>query len=106
MRGLLFYNYSMKTKSKYRNRNAGDGHTYTAAKKRYFATKKQKKIRARNTKLRREAIRKGLHKVGDGKDVSHTKDGGWVMENAHANRSRNGRNGKSTKSSRRGRKSR
>jgi hypothetical protein len=53
--------------------------------KKFHATKERKKYRA---ELNAEN-RKAKHKVGDGKDASHTKSGGMVKENQSANRARN-----------------
>jgi hypothetical protein len=39
----------------------------------------------------------GTYGNGDGKDMSHKKDGKLVLEKAKTNRARNGANGKSTK---------
>jgi hypothetical protein len=39
----------------------------------------------------------GKSKVGDGKDVSHTRSGKTTLESASKNRARQGANGKSTK---------
>ena len=91
-----------------RNRNAGKHPSYkgrskaSIAKKRaydkkYHATTERKKYRAALNKKNREAQRSGRGRVGDKKDVSHTKKGGTVMESQKKNRGRNGRGGKSTK---------
>ena len=50
----------------------------------------RKKARARNNKARREAMRKGLVRKGDGKDVAHTKPGArgkTFIQSASKNRS-------------------
>lgn len=52
----------------------------------YHATPKRRKYRAFLNKKNREA---GTYGNGDGKDVSHKKDGGTVMEDQSANRARN-----------------
>jgi hypothetical protein len=52
----------------------------------------QKKRRAA---LNKENRRRGTYGNGDGKDVSHKKNGTTVLEKASTNRRRNGRNGKS-----------
>ena len=52
----------------------------------------QKKRRAA---LNRENRKRGTYGNGDGKDVSHKKNGKTVLEKASTNRRRNGRNGKS-----------
>ena len=61
--------------------------------KKFDAQPKQIKMR---TELWR--IRKKLGIAGKGgKDVSHTKGGGYTLENVKTNRGRNGSNGASTK---------
>jgi len=62
--------------------------------KKYNATDKQKKYRNELNKANRRA---GTYGNGDGKDMSHTKDGKMVLEHQSKNRGRNGQNGKSTK---------
>ena len=52
----------------------------------------QKKRRAA---LNKENRRRGTYGNGDGKDVSHRRNGSTVLEKASTNRRRNGRNGKS-----------
>ena len=52
----------------------------------------QKKRRAA---LNKDNRRRGTYGNGDGKDVSHMKNGKTVLEKASTNRRRNGRNGKS-----------
>lgn len=52
----------------------------------------QKKRRAA---LNKDNRRRGTYGNGDGKDVSHKKNGKTVLEKASTNRRRNGRNGKS-----------
>lgn len=64
--------------------NLKTGRSYEYDKK-YQATKKRKKYRAELNKINRK---KGS--VGDGKDVSHTKGGGTVLESQSRNRARNG----------------
>lgn len=64
----------------------------------YHATPERKKYRAKLNKINRD---RGTAGNGDGKDASHTKKGGVVMEKASTNRARNGggrdRKTKSTK---------
>lgn len=57
-------------------------------------SEEQKKYRV---ELNRENRKRGTYGNGDGKDVSHTKDGRMVLEKASTNRARNGHNKKSTK---------
>lgn len=86
-----------------RNRNAGVHPSYkgmsTAAIKKkkaydtaYHKTTERKKYRAELNKANRKT-----GKVGDGKDQSHTKKGGLVLEPQKSNRGRNGQGGGSTK---------
>lgn len=62
--------------------------------KEYHSTEERKKYRA---ELNRENRNRKTYGNGDGKDVSHTKGGGFVLEKAKSNRSRNGQNKRSTK---------
>ena len=62
--------------------------------KKYASSEKQKKYRAALNKANRKA---GTYGNGDGKDMSHKKDGKMSLENQSSNRARNGQNGKSTK---------
>lgn len=62
--------------------------------KKYASSDKQKKYRASLNKANRKA---GTYGNGDGKDMSHKKNGGMSLESQSSNRSRNGQNGKSTK---------
>lgn len=55
--------------------------------KEYHSTEERRKYRSRLNR----ANRASASKVGDGKDVSHTKDGGTTLEKASANRARNGK---------------
>jgi hypothetical protein len=60
--------------------------------KKYASTDRQKKYRAELNKANKTKGAKG-----DGKDVSHKKNGKLTLESAKQNRSRNGQNGKTTK---------
>lgn len=60
--------------------------------KAYHATKERKKYRAELNKAN-----KSVGKKGDGKDISHSKNGNLTLESSKSNRARNGQNGKSTK---------
>lgn len=51
--------------------------------------------RKRRAELNKENRRRGTYGNGDGKDVSHCKNGKTCLEKASTNRRRNGRNGKS-----------
>ena len=62
------------------------------ARRKYNATPKAKKRRAKLNKINRQ---KGTYGNGDGLDNSHTSSGKTVKEKANSNRRRNGRNGKS-----------
>jgi hypothetical protein len=66
--------------------NLSTGRDYSYDKK-YQASRKRKKYRAELNKINRH---KGH--VGDGKDVSHTKEGTTVLEAQSRNRARNGHN--------------
>lgn len=60
--------------------------------KKYHATTERKKYRAELNKAN-----KTMGKKGDGKDVSHSKNGKLTLEASKSNKGRNGQNGKSTK---------
>ncbi len=62
--------------------------------KKYAASDKQKKYRAELNRANRKA---GTYGNGDGKDMSHKKDGKMTLEHQSKDRARNGHNGKSTK---------
>lgn len=62
--------------------------------KKYSSTDKQKKYRVALNRANRKA---GTYGNGDGKDMSHKKDGKMTLESQSTNRARNGQNGKSTK---------
>jgi hypothetical protein len=62
--------------------------------KEYHASTERKKYRASLNKKNRNS---GTYGNGDGKDMSHTKDGKLVKEPQSTNRKRNGKNKKSTK---------
>lgn len=64
------------------NLSTGRDYSYD---KTYQASRKRKKYRAELNKINRSKGR-----VGDGKDVSHTKTGGTVLESQSRNRARNG----------------
>lgn len=93
-----------------RNKNAGVHPSYKARNmseeaikkkreydKKYHATKERKKYRAELNKANRESHKKGITKVGDNRDKSHTKSGKLVNESQSKNRARNKSNGKSSK---------
>ncbi len=84
----------MKSKSsKYYSNNPKAREKKNAYQKEYNKSSSAKKHRAECNKARKEL---GL-KVGDKRDASHTKGGGFVAESRKMNRGRNGSNGKSTK---------
>lgn len=62
--------------------------------KKYASSDKQKKYRAQLNKANRKA---GTYGNGDGKDMSHRKDGKMSLESQSSNRARNGQDNKSTK---------
>lgn len=57
---------------------------------------KSAKNRKYRSELNKERRARGIYGEG-GKDVSHKKDGGVVLESPKKNRARNGANGRSTK---------
>ena len=57
--------------------------------KKYNKKKKEDKRRVEHTKINRKYHRKGKSKVGDKKDVYHTKKGKIVLEKQKKNRARN-----------------
>lgn len=61
------------------------------AKKQRYQAKYNKKPseRKRRSMLIKENRKRGTYGNGDGKDVSHTKDGGTVLEAQTSNRARN-----------------
>ena len=67
------------------------------AKKNSYQRKYNKKpgVKQKSEERWSERRRRGIGGKG-GKDLSHTKSGGLVMESRRRNRSRNGKNGKST----------
>jgi len=83
----------MKKSAKYYKENPEARKKKAAYDKKYHSTAKRRKYRAQLNKERRK--RGVMGKGGD--DVSHTKSGGYVLENKSKNRARNGSNGKSTK---------
>jgi len=91
-----------------RNRNAGKHPSYKgktaaqiAAKKKYDSEYQKSPARVNYRESLNAANRKsqaaGKTKVGDKKDMSHTKKGNLVSESQKTNRGRNGQGGKSTK---------
>ena len=60
--------------------------------KKYSATEVRKKYRAELNKAN-----KSKGKLGDGKDISHNKNGKLTLESQKLNRRRNGQNGKGSK---------
>jgi hypothetical protein len=61
---------------------------YKSYQKKYDASSLQIKKR---TKLNKENRKRGTYGNGDGKDVSHKKDGSTFLEKASKNRARKGR---------------
>lgn len=68
-----------------------------AKKKKYDTSYESTPERLRYRRELARANTKAGSKVGDGKDMSHTKKGGLVKESQSRNRARNGSAGKSTK---------
>ena len=77
----------MARKSKYSGSKFANGN-YKSYQKKYDASKLQ--IRKRS-KLNKENRRRGTYGNGDGKDVSHKKNGKTFPEPASKNRARKGR---------------
>ena len=75
----------MKT-SEYYKKNPKARAKRLAYQKKYDARKMQIKKRV---ELNRENRKRGTYGNGDGKDVSHKKDGSTVLEKASKNRARN-----------------
>jgi len=72
--------------------------TARGKKKKYDTEYHKTPMRRRyRSELNQENKKRGTYGNGDGKDLSHTKKGGMVLERARINRARNGANGKGTK---------
>ena len=77
----------MARKSNYSGAKYANGN-YKSYQKKYDASSLQIKKR---TKLNQENRKRGTYGNGDGKDVSHKKDGSTFLEKASKNRARKGR---------------
>ena len=77
----------MARKSKYSSAKYANGN-YKSYQKKYDASKLQI---AKRTKLNKENRKRGTYGNGDGKDVSHRKNGSTFLEKASKNRARKGR---------------
>lgn len=77
--------------SKYYAKNPKARAKKNAYNKRYHSSAERRKYRS---DLNKENRRRGTYGNGDGKDVSHTKRGGYTLEKAKTNRARNGAGGK------------
>ncbi len=77
----------MARKSKFSGAKYANGN-YKSYQKQYDASKLQI---AKRTELNRENRKRGTYGNGDGKDVSHRKNGGTFLEKASKNRARKGR---------------
>jgi len=77
----------MARKSKYSGAKYANGN-YKSYQKKYDASKLQI---AKRTKLNKENRKRGTYGNGDGKDVSHKKNGSTFLEKASKNRARKGR---------------
>jgi hypothetical protein len=77
----------MALKSKYSGAKYANGN-YKSYQKKYDASKLQI---AKRTELNRENRKRGTYGNGDGKDVSHRKNGKTFLEAASKNRARKGR---------------
>jgi hypothetical protein len=84
--------YAGKGRNRRPSSNKSTGRDYSKEKA-YQSSPERKKYRAR---LNKENRKRGTYGNGDGKDMSHTKGGGMVLEKAGRNRARNGHNNKST----------
>jgi hypothetical protein len=65
--------------------------------KAYESTPERKMYRVELNTANKRARKAGVEKFGDGKDMSHKKNGKLTREPAHSNRARNCQSGKSTK---------
>jgi len=74
----------MAKKSKYSGAKYANGN-YKSYQKKYDSSKLQIKKR---TQLNKENRKRGTYGNGDGKDVSHRKDGSTFLEKASKNRAR------------------
>ena len=77
----------MARNSKYSGAKFANGN-YKSYQKKLDATPKQRKKRAA---LNKENRRRGTYGNGDGKDVSHKRDGSTVLESMKINRARVGK---------------
>jgi hypothetical protein len=77
----------MARKSNYSGAKYANGN-YKSYQKRYDSSELQIKKR---TKLNKENRKRGTYGNGDGKDVSHRKNGSTFLEKASKNRARKGR---------------
>ena len=77
----------MARKSKYNGAKYANGN-YKSYQKKYDASKLQIRKRA---ELNKENRKRGTYGNGDGKDVSHRKNGKTFLEKASKNRARKGR---------------
>lgn len=80
--------------AKYYRENPEAAEKHRAYQRKLNKDPKQVKYRSELNAANRKA---GTYGNGDGKDMSHKKDGKMVLEKAKTNRARNGANGKSTK---------
>ena len=85
----------MASKSKiYFDNNPAAKAKKNAYNKKYHSTRARKRYRA---KLNKENRDRGTYGNGDGKDVSHKKNGGVTLERQSINRARNGKGCKAKK---------
>jgi len=77
----------MARKSKYSGAKYANGN-YKSYQKKYDSSQLQI---AKRTKLNKENRKRGTYGNGDGKDVSHRKNGSTFLEKASKNRARKGR---------------
>lgn len=80
--------YAGKGKNKRSGSNKKTGRDYTNQKK-YNATEAEKDRRVELNRINRDNHKSGKSRPGDGKDVSHKKDGTTTLEHQSKNRARN-----------------
>ena len=79
----------MKKTAKFYRDNPESAEKKRVYQRAYNKTKKAKDKRVELNRINRQNHAAGKSRVGDSKDVSHTKKGGTVLENLSKNRARN-----------------
>lgn len=82
----------MKKTASYYKKNKAARDKKKAYDTKYHKTAKRRQYRS---ELNKENRRRGTYGNGDGKDVSHTKRGGYILEQQSKNRARQGSGNKS-----------